>query len=236
MVKMILNEYRCKFIPAMKVYMAQSYIYFYLGLVITHMFVFKTVYLKYIWGMLPMLLGLLLSKIFPNQLSKLMFLCPMTAKDRKKYLITAYFVRVGIPIAIFILIGIICGRIYPVTRYEHIAVSCLIVSFILGANMHHNFLSLAVVRQREDKDYIISFVYGILSLLSQPVVWFTMIFYATMGQHGLQLETDYNTLKRLTEVVVAMNVIICAGCFKPVVRHGICYEDRGIYKRRDAKQ
>lgn len=50
MVKMILNEYRCKFIPAMKVYMAQSYIYFYLGLVITHMFVFKTVFFKVYMG------------------------------------------------------------------------------------------------------------------------------------------------------------------------------------------
>lgn len=38
--------------------------------------------------------GAWLAQLYPNRLEKSMFLCPMTQKDRKEYLVTAYCLRV----------------------------------------------------------------------------------------------------------------------------------------------
>ena len=38
--------------------------------------------------------GAWLAQLYPNRLEKSMFLCPMTQKDRKEYLVTAYGLRV----------------------------------------------------------------------------------------------------------------------------------------------
>ncbi len=234
MVKVILQECRCRFFPVLKGYSTPIFIFVWLAF--SYMVIFQADYLKYLWGMLPMLLGLLLSRIYPNQLSKLMLLCPMTEKDRKKYLITAYLVRVGISIGLFIVLGFLCRQFCQITLYECAAVSFLIVFFILGANMHHSFMSLMIVRQKGDKDYVITFVYGVLHLLSCVIAWFTMIFYASIGRHGLQQDTEYRALTWLTGLVVIMNAVICVCCYKPVIRHGIYYEGRAVLKRRDTEQ
>lgn len=62
------------------------------------------------------------------------------------------------------------------------------------------------------------------------------IFYASIGQHGLQQDTEYRALAWMVGLVVIMNAVICVCCYKPVIRYGICYEGRAVLKRRDAEQ
>lgn len=234
MVKLVIEDYCCRFFFMVKVYFRQ--INTYLWLVLFYMFLWKTDYLKYCVGMLPMLFGLLLSRMFPNQLNKLLFLCPMDEKDRKKYLITAYFVRVGISVSLFLILSVPLLIIGYLPLSEFLSVSVLTVSFILGANIHHHFLSLSIIRETWDKVFWLTFAYGFLSLISQMNVWVAMIFFSTMGNHGLHPDTDQKILISFVCIEVLINTVICGSCFKPVIRHGICYESDVICRERDAKQ
>lgn len=234
MIKLVMEDYCCRFFFMVKVYFKQ--INTYIWLVFFYMVLWKTDFFKYCVGMLPMLFGLLLSRMFPNQLNKLLFLCPMDEKDRKKYLITTYFVRVGVSTALFLMLSIPLLMMGYLSLTEFLAVSILTVSFILGANMYHHFLSLFVVRETWDKVFWLTFAYGVLNLLSQINVWVAMIFFSTMGKHMLHPDTDQKILTCFVCIEVLINAVICGSCFKPVIKHGICYECGAMYMERDAKQ
>ncbi|MDE7310057.1 MAG: hypothetical protein K2N87_00245 [Eubacterium sp.] len=223
MLKLVWGNYRCRFLVVWKAhnkmilwYIFWSYVYI--------MIVLRLDVIKYTMGMIPMLLGFWLSRMYPNELSKILFLCPMSEKERLKYLRTAYGLRVGIAVGVYFVLSlpaVVCGYLLCL---QYIGISLLVISFVLGANMHHVFLSLFLVRQMGEKEFRLSLVYVVLSLFSHLCAWGTMIFYASFGINGSETHTDNIIFTVMVGIAFVINAAICMICYKPVIRNGINYE------------
>ena len=223
MFQFVLRDYRYRFWPSCINYALIIFIYI-LNFYVNMIMIWRLDVVKYSIGMLPMMLGLLLSRMFPNQLQKQMYLCPMSARDRKKYLFTAYAVRfggVGILYRGGSLAALITGRI---TRWEFTAVSALVLFFLLGVNMHHVLFGLLVVRREGEKNYWLSIIYATLSLLVQLTALVTMIYFAYTRFGEQRQHADLGILSGMVGINVLLNIVVCVICYKPVIRYGINYE------------
>jgi len=84
----------------------------------------------------PLMIGLLLSRMYSNGLNKTMFLCPLEKEERKRYLVSAYWLRVSIPTILFMLIGSILVAIHNISMK---AFPILIISetmFFIATNLY----------------------------------------------------------------------------------------------------
>ncbi len=234
MLKLVLGDYRCRFLSELKKYIQMIVTFGWL--VIFYMVILHTDVILYLTGMVPVMIGLLLSRMFPNHLDKWLFLCPLSVQDRKKYLMTAYLVRVGIPGLLYASVSVSLAVIGYISGTVYVQMSALVISYLLGANMHHAFLSLRIVRRLGEKDALISFIYGVLSLFSLIIVWIAVIFVSTIGSHGLEPYMDVAIFKNMVLVEVVINVVLCVICYRPVMQHGIHYESCQMLSREGTKQ
>ena len=89
MFKMILEDYRGRFFASLKAVSSAGTFYFCLGYFYIGYFYMGFMTgadaVRYAMGVVPMLSGLLLSRMYPNEIHKILFLCPMSENDRKKY-------------------------------------------------------------------------------------------------------------------------------------------------------
>lgn len=235
MLKLVLNEYRCRFWMMLQAQIGK-FILFLWWTYFYDMFMMRLNIMKYSLGMLPLLLGFFLSRMFPNQLSKLLFLCPISKQDRKKYLIMAYKMRIGISIFLYLALSMFAVNIEEMSLSEYIGISLLVLSFNLGVNMHHALLSFNNVRMKGEKDYKLSFAYGILSLLTQFMAWIAMIFFASIGKHGMEQHTDDVILFIMVFFEVLLNMAICVICYRPVMQYGMNYESCRTVYSKDKKE
>lgn len=53
----------------------------------------------------PMCMGSVLSAMYPNRMSKLLLLCPMSKAEQYRYLRTGYWLRVAVPLAVYLVWG-----------------------------------------------------------------------------------------------------------------------------------
>lgn len=235
MLKLVLSEYRCKFWMMLRAQISKFILfiwwtYFYI------MIMMKLDFIRYSMGMLPLLTGFFLSRMFPNQLCKLLFLSPMSEEDRKRYLFTAYKVRTGIPIFLYFIISLFAVRLEKISAFEYLAISLLVISFNLGVNMHHALLSPEIIRMEGEKDYRLSFAYGILSLFAQLTAWITMIFFASIGNQGMEQYTENMALLIMVFLEILLMAVVCVICYKPVIQYGMDYESCRMVYSADKKQ
>ena len=222
MLKLIIGEYRCRFLIVFKQNRNRILWYFFWSYVY-YMLIMRLDVVKYTIGMVPLLAGFWLSRMYPNELSKMLFLCPMSKEDRVRYLWTAYGLRVGVSIGLYAVISLPVVLSGSISWHQYRWLTLAVVSFILGANMHHSFLSLSIARTKGDKDYRISFVYGLLSLSSQICAWYIMTAFA-FPSYGLEIQNGRKIWIAVVLIELLINLEICAICYKPVIRNGMNYE------------
>lgn len=73
-------------------------------------------WLQYYACILPLLWNLSEAELLPLGLAKIQYLCPMTADERKKYLLSMYWLKVILPAVLFFILQVICaylGWIHP---------------------------------------------------------------------------------------------------------------------------
>lgn len=63
--------------------------------------------LLYYCALIPMLIGLALSRMYPNEMSKTLLLCPMNVEERKEYIKTGYILRCAIPLGLYVVINMV---------------------------------------------------------------------------------------------------------------------------------
>lgn len=223
MLQFVFRDYKYRFWPSCISYAALIFLYLW-NFYVYMMILWRLDFVKYSIGMLPMMLGLALSRMYPNQLQKQMFLCPMSLCDRKKYLFTAYAVRVfsaGILYFVGSLTALAAGRI---AVWEFAEVSVLVVFFLLGVNMHHALFGLRMVRREGEKDFWLSIIYAILCLFVQLTACIAMMYFAYTGFDGQRQHADPAVMSGLTGMNVLLNIAICIICYKPVIVYGTDYE------------
>lgn len=220
MLKLILDDYRGRFWAALKASFNTMTLYFcwiyvYIG------FMSHADFIIYSMGIIPMLLGLFLSRMYPNQLHKLLFLCPLSEQDRKRYIVTAYRVRVGISMILYLMFSLPAVLSGYISIMKGAAIGFLVLIFVLGVNMHHSFLSVQIARTEDDPYYWPAFIYGVLSAFSQITGCFAMMDFAR--KRSLE-ETFQIELAVMIVMELLLNAGICLICYKPVMEYGVSYE------------
>ena len=239
MIKFVLDDYRGRFFTAF-ISTIQVIIIYSVWIFLYMAIVTKTDIIKYSIGILPMLTGFFLSRMYPNQIHKLMFLCPMSDRDRKRYMITAYGVRVGISIAVYILLSMPAFITDYISTSELLIAALLVLIYVMGTNMHHPLLSMQIAETKEKADYGFRILYTLLSAVSQIAACLAMVFLASADKQasaaGIYAESAAHSLRRdvvillLTELL--LNTVICLVCYKPVMKYGMNYELCGVYSKK----
>jgi len=135
MYKMVLNDYRLHFKTGMKIAANTGwFIYIYtFGFTPGIMDMNNLEVLTHLFGFLPLMLGLLLSRMYGGLMSKTFYLCPLSQKQREEYIRVGIRVRIAIPLILFLLlngvitlIGIMTPFIFFVKLFIMI---CAVISF-----------------------------------------------------------------------------------------------------------
>lgn len=135
MLKLILDDYIRGFCTAWKKGISETAWFMYIYLSVLPMIKGVAVD-RYFFGMFPMILGILLARMYPNQISKILFLCPLTEQDRKKYLQMAYWLRVSIPMILCLGLGAVSMAWGEISLFYYAAVSLLVFFYLMGVNIY----------------------------------------------------------------------------------------------------
>ena len=233
MFKMILEDYRGRFFASLKAVSSAGTFYFCLGYFYIGYFYMGFMTgadaVRYAMGVVPMLAGLLLSRMYPNEIHKILFLCPMSENDRKKYMITAYAVRIGISMMLYALFSLALLAAGVVSVLEMLEIGVLVLAFLMGANMHHALFSMQTARAEGDEYYWLSLGYGLLFMVSWVISGCAMASFSV--RDGIFVQAGVLTERHLDMSAAVMillevvfNAAICLICYKPVMEFGMNYE------------
>lgn len=84
----------------------------------------------------PLMIGLLLSRMYPNGLNKTMFLCPLEKEERKRYLVSAYWLRVIVPTFLFMLIGAILVGTHNISMKSYLIIYVSETMYFIASNLY----------------------------------------------------------------------------------------------------
>lgn len=130
--KLVLNDYRYNLKEAWKRAWNESFfIYLYMIIIPAAIADYKAYYYL---TMMPVLLAVFIARGFAGYKNKTMFLCPMSMEQRREYYETAYKLRVGVGIGLFVVMAgsqVLTGDIHP-TVFTMMLIT--VVSYIFAIN------------------------------------------------------------------------------------------------------
>lgn len=234
MLKQVLDDYRMGFWTALKNYadMAKLSAYaIYVGVTMLMLARTEDVNLMILTGIVPMLAGLLLARIYPNQMSKIMFLCPMSAKERKCYLKTAYWLRVGTPMALCIISSTAAMALGYIPIFYYLEMNILVFSYLSGINVYCLPQSWKKDLSEDQWTLRAPFAYEVLNMFLQLVGLIGICVFGSADFYGMDQKKDQiaMTVFMLAELLISLKIIVTY--YKPVMEHGMNYEDCYLIKR-----
>lgn len=167
MISLILSDYKSSFKQQLKSIVFEGYyLYFYfiiLPLIFNHSSVERDI--VNLLFLLPMILSLLLSRMYSNVMNKTFFLSPFSKEDRIHYYNTALCIRVVIPVTLFCCNLIIVAFIGKLT-IGRIAIALLVmILFAVSTNIYtHPIVSSVCTTERK---YLLNGNYELYNVLNQ---------------------------------------------------------------------
>ena len=132
----------------------------------------------YYSGMLPLILGMTGMRLNPLGLPKVMFLCPMSRKQREDYVRAMFWTRFCVPVLVFAIVRIIGWIVCPVNAF-FLLTDFMLVFAMLGASFMtltgRNLALEATVNQPKllrEKEIKGVDVKGLISFLIGLLAWF----------------------------------------------------------------
>ena len=120
MLKLVVESYKNQIKSGFKNLWAQGWmIYIYMLAIPPILFDIESHVLLYYCVMIPQLLGLMLSRMYPNQMSKTLLLCPLSVEERKAYVKTGFAFRCILPIGLFAIVNgcLVLAGILPILHF-----------------------------------------------------------------------------------------------------------------------
>lgn len=120
MLKLVVESYKNQIKSGFKNLWAQGWmIYIYMLAIPPILFDIESHVLLYYCVMIPQLFGLMLSRMYPNQMSKTLLLCPMSVDERKAYVKTGFAFRCVLPIGLFVIVNgsLVLAGVLPVLHF-----------------------------------------------------------------------------------------------------------------------
>lgn len=132
----------------------------------------------YYCGMIPMLLGMTGMRLNPVGLPKVMYLCPMTQRQREDYVRTRFWARFCVPALAFVIVRAIWWIVFPIQAF-YLLMDAMFLMGLLGASFMTTTGSIKgleatknqpkLLREKELKGMDIK---GMLSFLIGVLSWF----------------------------------------------------------------
>lgn len=107
MLKLVVESYKNQFKSAIRnLWDAGMLIYIYTVLLpVIWFFDIQEYILFYYCAIIPLLIGLALSRMYPNEMSKTLLLCPMNMEERRDFIRTGYLFRCTLSLAIYVVVN-----------------------------------------------------------------------------------------------------------------------------------
>lgn len=130
--KLVLNDYRYNIKSAWKRAWDECYfIYLYMVVVLAATADYEAFYYL---SILPVLMAVFIARGFAGYKNKTLFLCPLSEEQRREYYETAYKLRVGVSIGLFVILAgsqVLVGAIHPTV---FLLMVIAIVSYVFAIN------------------------------------------------------------------------------------------------------
>lgn len=221
MLKLVLDDYRRSFRTAWKRGVNAMAWLLYVDFLVFVPVLYSWDSVKYLFGVASMMIGILLARMYPNQMSKILFLCPLTEQDRKKYLETAYWLRVSIPMIICISTGAVSLVIGHLSFFYYLMVCLQSFFFMVGVNIYCVPDKQSVyITQRV---YQLPGVYEVWNILIQAVGAFGMCIFVSIeiNPNGV---TDKVIILAFVFVEMLLSIKMFVTYYRPVMARGMRYE------------
>lgn len=138
MLKLVLNDYKYGFNQGI-ITAARGgwmiYVYVLTGIPLTFHFD-VTGYLVFYFSMIPMLLALLLSRMYANIMNKTLLMCPLSREQRMDYFNTALGVRIVIPSALFFVLDGILALINIIPAAFFFLMMLVMIPYVAAVNIY----------------------------------------------------------------------------------------------------
>lgn len=221
MLRMVLDDYMHSFRTAWKDGInAMAWILYFDWLVCVPV-CFGLESIKFLFGGISMMIGILLARMYPNQMGKIFFLCPLTKQDRKKYLETGYWLRVSIPMIICISTGAVSLAAGYLSLFYYLMICLMVFFFVIGVNIYclPDKPSIYITQRK----YQLPGVYEVWNILIQAVGILGMCLSASFKTYSNEV-TDKVILLTFVLVEMLLSIKMCFTYYGPVMARGMQYE------------
>lgn len=221
--KLVLNDYRYNIKERFQKAWVESGFFMYLiWLVIPA--VVSGYELYYYCCMLPIVIGALVSRMYAGIKNKTLFLCPMSEEQRKEYFKTAYTIRVGIGVAVFLTaVGsqVLAGRI---SFGLLVLIGAVTISFLLAINTYVPPVKNS--NKMLEQDFSLPGHYEMWNIGIQMGGFVTMVtlMAAVADEDGIILNWEWGIIITLAAAYCIFAWRMVKKYFKPVMEQCISYE------------
>lgn len=173
----------------------------------------------------PTLIGLLLSRMYPNRISKTLLLCPMTLEERKSYLVTGLKLKIAIPLLIF---GVCNVPLIIMKKLMFVYFAAMFVFLILFTVSVNIYCDPAVNAQGAfDREYDLPGYYPVWEVAVQLV-----------GIYGVAILTNIQMTQKdffedklalvtailLFSAELGLCIKMIRTYYKPIMEQAVCYD------------
>lgn len=181
--------------------------------------------------MLPILAGWILITMYPNRLSKTLYLCPMEQKERQHYVWTAYWLRIGIAYGMYVVENLIflCAGKMPAASFWLGAVR--VFACLITINIYLNTGGVSARGRRDSGQgqgaiWLAAFLLGIIGALLKGMM--------ISGENGTGiLEWSFCIGMTLVQCILAAVMVHRNG--KRVMENAMDYELAGLMREADTE-
>lgn len=170
-----------------------------------------------------MMSGILLARMYPNQMGKILYLCPLTERERKRYLETAYWLRVSLPMALSLGFGAAGMKMGRISLFYFIEMSLLVLFFLLGVNVYCMPDDQAMPALK--RTYHLPGMFEVWDMLIQIVGIFTTAVFSLsdlIAADFLNADTIIMSMLVMLEMLLCVKMLVTY--YKPVMARGLQYE------------
>lgn len=239
MLQIVLDDYRHNFLSALKEFGKVEngwWAYAYLLImpfisIMSHSFTPKEVVVYYS-TMLPLLGGTFLARLYPNRMSKTLFLCPMSEKMRIEYFKTAFLLRIAVPVLAFLLLDGIILLLKIIQGLEFFFSLAVLVMYLICVNVCTN--SWNGKPEMAGKRYVLSVYFPMWNVLGQISGLINMLIMAALrGNNGEPYSLGELILVGILLTIQALILIkIVLSYLGPVMERSVSYEASYVILKR----
>lgn len=139
MLRMVIDDYRSQAKQALKEVCGSGTLLAFLFMMIYPPYVSDYQvdgWLLYFDTFVPMFFGMLLSRMYPNRLSKTLLLCPMTEDEKQVYLVTGFRLRVLLPFLMYLMCSGIFGLMGKLKLLHFGYFAVYLFMFLISVNIY----------------------------------------------------------------------------------------------------